>query len=209
MNAKKNNLARKLAGLLAESWIMKAAKNVHERNADNWNLPVNEKILANMYCILRDYGNGQFPPVYTDRQAVYESESKYIRNEVVDPRQEFDATMRMPFELYVGNTNPGKLRNLVRLLAIVDRLKLEKGANVLEVGCGGGWLSEILCIKGFNVTATTLSQSDIELANLRSESLKVKKIDTTMRCIRAHGTSAGVFPGPSDAGWLRTMVFPL
>ncbi|MFC1497438.1 class I SAM-dependent methyltransferase [Verrucomicrobiota bacterium] len=178
-----HKILRKLLKQIAQSWIMRPAKRIHEENAKEWNLPTKDKLLASAYCILNDFGDGKFPPIYADKKAVFESEDKYIRNSDVDYRQNFDATMRMPFETWVGNTNKAKQRKLMLFLSIIDKLKIKENSKILEVGCGGGWLSEILCIKGFNVTATTLSQEDIKIAQLRSDSLKTKKIKTTMHCL--------------------------
>ncbi|MGD9584629.1 MAG: bifunctional 2-polyprenyl-6-hydroxyphenol methylase/3-demethylubiquinol 3-O-methyltransferase UbiG [Lysobacterales bacterium] len=57
--------------------------------------------------------------------------------------------------------------NPVRLAFIAEHAELA-GARVLDLGCGGGILSEALAVAGARVTAIDLSQEQIEVARLHA-----------------------------------------
>ena len=40
------------------------------------------------------------------------------------------------------------------------------------MGCGGGWLSEILAVRGYDVTGTTISDAETAQSQSRVEALK-------------------------------------
>jgi SAM-dependent methyltransferase len=50
---------------------------------------------------------------------------------------------------------------------IVELLRLDECAQVLDVGCGPGWLSEFLARCGYSVTGVDISPDMIEIANER------------------------------------------
>jgi 2-polyprenyl-6-hydroxyphenyl methylase/3-demethylubiquinone-9 3-methyltransferase len=64
-----------------------------------------------------------------------------------------------------GESRPLHDLNPVRLDYIAERVTL-KGARVLDVGCGGGILSEALARAGANVTAIDLAPRVLEVARL-------------------------------------------
>ena len=64
-----------------------------------------------------------------------------------------------------GPSKPLHDLNPVRLAFVAERTRL-KGAAVLDVGCGGGLLSEALASEGATVTAIDLSSELIETAKL-------------------------------------------
>jgi 2-polyprenyl-6-hydroxyphenyl methylase/3-demethylubiquinone-9 3-methyltransferase len=64
-----------------------------------------------------------------------------------------------------GESRPLHDLNPVRLGYVADRADL-KGAHALDVGCGGGILSESLARAGANVTAIDLAPAVLEVARL-------------------------------------------
>jgi 2-polyprenyl-6-hydroxyphenyl methylase/3-demethylubiquinone-9 3-methyltransferase len=64
-----------------------------------------------------------------------------------------------------GESRPLHDLNPARLNYIADRIAL-KGARVLDVGCGGGILSEALAAAGANVTGIDLAPRVLEVARL-------------------------------------------
>jgi 2-polyprenyl-6-hydroxyphenyl methylase/3-demethylubiquinone-9 3-methyltransferase len=64
-----------------------------------------------------------------------------------------------------GESRPLHDLNPVRLRYIAERATL-KGARALDVGCGGGLLSEALARAGTNVTAIDLAPAVLDVARL-------------------------------------------
>ncbi len=61
-----------------------------------------------------------------------------------------------------------EVAQLRKILALADRLNLAPGSDVLEIGCGWGYLAKHCARKGHNVTAITLSPSQKAWAEARS-----------------------------------------
>ena len=63
---------------------------------------------------------------------------------------------------------------------IIDNFKLKKnikplaGINILDIGCGGGLLSEPMSKMGANVTGIDASKKNIKIAKLHSKKNKLK-----------------------------------
>ncbi len=66
-----------------------------------------------------------------------------------------------------GEFKPLHILNPVRAKFVADRAKL-MGANVLDVGCGGGLLAEALFNAGAKVTAIDLAEGMVEVAKLHA-----------------------------------------
>jgi 2-polyprenyl-6-hydroxyphenyl methylase/3-demethylubiquinone-9 3-methyltransferase len=66
-----------------------------------------------------------------------------------------------------GEFRPLHVLNPVRL-DYVDRVASLRGKRVLDVGCGGGLLSEAMAQRGANVTGIDLGQATIEVAELHA-----------------------------------------
>lgn len=177
-----HSAGRKFCKRMASSFWMKPFRNAHLQHADDTHLPALPKMAASLYCIVNDYGEGLFPPVFT-KETLYASESHYIRDQV----ERVESSIRSPFCVLEGRPymNRQKIADMVKFFGIVDGLGLPPRAKFLEVGGGTGWLSELLCVKGYDVVTTTLAAEDVEVARLRCDSLRAKKLDTTMTALSA------------------------
>ena len=165
------SIRRRLVGRIASSWLLKPMRLAHERNAEKVNLPLLNKMAASIYCIMRDYGAGLFPPTY-EKAALYKSESNYVNEGI----EKAESSIRSPFCVLEGRPymNNQKLKAMLKLFYWIDQLAVPYGAKMLEVGGGTGWLTELLCVKGYNVVTTTLSPVDTATAQLRCDSLLAK-----------------------------------
>lgn len=84
--------------------------------------------------------------------------------------------------------------NPVRLDYVADRVAL-RGAKVLDVGCGGGLLSEALARAGADVTAIDLADDLVKVARLHGLESGVK-VDYRLQAVEA---LAAEQPGAFDA----------
>ena len=78
--------------------------------------------------------------------------------------------------------NPVRIKYIKENIIKEFQLKTKKyplsGINILDIGCGGGLLSEPMCRLGANVTAIDASNKNIAIANLHAKknSLKINYI---------------------------------
>ena len=85
-----------------------------------------------------------------------------------------------------GESRPLHDLNPVRLAYIADRVAL-KGARALDVGCGGGLLSEALARAGASVTAIDLAPAVLDVArlHLHESGLVVDYRETSVEALAA------------------------
>jgi 2-polyprenyl-6-hydroxyphenyl methylase/3-demethylubiquinone-9 3-methyltransferase len=81
-----------------------------------------------------------------------------------------------------GKFKPLHLINPLRTSYIEKRTSV-KGSEILDIGCGGGILSELLCQKGGIVTAIDLADGPLNVAKIRQQKsqlpINYRKISTT------------------------------
>ena len=81
-----------------------------------------------------------------------------------------------------GKFKPLHLINPLRTSYIEKRTSV-KGSEILDIGCGGGILSELLCQKGGIVTAIDLADGPLNVAKTRQQKsqlpINYRKISTT------------------------------
>ena len=64
--------------------------------------------------------------------------------------------------------------NIVKEFQLKNKKYPLSGINVLDIGCGGGLLSEPMCRLGANVTAIDASNKNIAIANLHAKKNNLK-----------------------------------
>ena len=81
-----------------------------------------------------------------------------------------------------GKFKPLHLINPLRTSYIEDKVDI-KNLEILDIGCGGGILAELLAQKGANVTAIDLADGPLNVAKIRQKKSKLdinyRKISTT------------------------------
>lgn len=174
------SLRRRLAGSFVRSPLLAGARALAAANERDWQMPLSrlQKVRAGLYFILRDYADGAFPPSRTPRETAVESELGYrqslpgMTEAAVD-----DMHMRKPFWTGSARQHIDAYLQVAELLA---ELGVLPPARVLEIGCGSGWLSEMLALQRYDVVGTTLVPGDVRLGELRVASLAAKKVDATL-----------------------------
>jgi SAM-dependent methyltransferase len=168
-------LSRKLAGALANSFLFAKARDLWEKNSKNWTYPLTkaQKLFTGSYLILADYATGQFPPKFTDREKAYAGEINYNDNLPGIPAgTPVDA--KKPF------TNSHWVRvympRYIHLLNVLDKYNIAPPQRILELGCGCGWVCEMLAIAGYNVVGTTIAPAEVEAGLKRKKALEAKAI---------------------------------
>ena len=74
--------------------------------------------------------------------------------------------------------NPTRIKyikeNIINHFKLKNKSKPLSGINILDIGCGGGLLSEPISRMGANVTGIDASDKNIKIANLHSKKNKLK-----------------------------------
>ena len=64
--------------------------------------------------------------------------------------------------------------NIIKNFKLKNKSNPLSGINILDIGCGGGLLSEPMCRLGANVTGIDASEKNIKIAKLHSKKNKLK-----------------------------------
>ena len=195
---------QRLAIALSKSILLRKGKRLHEENPKDHLLQNNlwHKFLANAYLILSDYGKGEFPPKRPPREEAFEGErTQALSVEFSSIERLLEDAMRKPWwdkRLFSQHS-----RDVIRIIETMERRGISAPAKILELGCGVGWVSEILAMRGYAVTGTSISEVEVEHAKLRIAALKAKQVDCSLEFIatpmeEVHGH---VPPGHFDAAF--------
>ena len=179
LEPKNKTFSQRVATKVANSFLLRSGKALHEQHLNDFQLGGSylNKALANLYLIINDYGEGLFPPKLGSREETFESE----REQHVDYQSDnYDDIVA--YGLGKPATHPLSLAKMYfwifgQISEALESRGIAPGARILELGCGQGWLSELLATRGYDVTGCTIAPIHIETAKLRIESLKVKKLN--------------------------------
>ena len=166
---------------MADSWIFSKSRILWENNQKNYDLHLSKfnKFSVGTYLILKDYSTGLFPPKFSDRNSVYEAESKY--QDIIPgctPAEITVSEMRKPF--WYGDSGIGFLSGFNDIVRFFQRAGIRPPEKILELGCGYGWMSEFLAIMGFDVMGTSIAPKQIASACDRIRSIKNKGFEPTL-----------------------------
>ena len=199
------SVLQKAAGALAGSFLLARGRRLFAENQRDWEMPLSKfgKLQAGGWLILDDYSKGVFPPRFLDQQKAYQAEKDY-RFVLPGLTGEDVARSNMTKPFWFGAEGRKLLRGFNRLCLEFERLGIAPPASILELGCGGGWMSEMLAIMGFDVCGSTLSEDDVRDANLRVKSLEVKGLTPKLRFVAApmETVHQAVPPGAFDAAFV-------
>jgi 2-polyprenyl-3-methyl-5-hydroxy-6-metoxy-1,4-benzoquinol methylase len=178
---------RRIAGLLAESFVFRRGRRLWALNVTDWSLPLTkvDKAFVGLYLILSDYARGIFPPTFHDQQAAYQNEIDYQYAIPGMSLEEFNVReIRKPF--WDSKTAQEYLDDFLLICREIERAGLapDRG-RILEIGCGTGWMAELLALQGHSVTATSLAPFEITLATRRLEALRVKGVNPKLKYVVA------------------------
>ena len=192
-------MARALAGKLARSPLLRRGKRLFEQNTKDWHFLSSkfDKLQAGVYLILEDYSRGLFPPRFEDQAKAYAAEINYRKNiPGLDPETINPGEMRKPF--WFGHPTEEYLGSFIRLIKLLDGIKVVPPSRLLELGCGTGWMAEFLAITGFEVTGTSIAPTDIKDAKARLASVAAKGLPVRLRFETAPMESVAETVGPRN-----------
>ena len=175
---------RTLAKIISSSVFFSRARKLLELNTQDWDYPLIkwEKLWVGCYMILRDYGNGAFPPQRTDEETAFVAEKGYYHSlqKLGKTAQELRRqAMRKPF--WAGPGCAKHLQNYIEAQNYLHKYGIHPPSKLLEVGCGSGWMAEFFALSGFRVLATTLDADLGEMIDQRQKSLVVKDLPAALQ----------------------------
>jgi SAM-dependent methyltransferase len=170
---------KSVARHLAKSALFSGARKLLEQNLQNWNYPLTkrEKLWVGCYMILRDYGDGIFPPHFDNEQATFMAEQECyntLQSLGKTPDELRIGAMRKPF--WHGPGCAKYLQDYIGIQTALYSCGVCPPSRLLEVGCGSGWVAEFLVSAGFRVLATTIDPEEATLVERRRTSLAAKDL---------------------------------
>lgn len=196
----KQSLLRKIAQVGSSSPIFAQGRRLWERNRKDWNYPLSkwDKVMTGGYVILKDFADGIFPPRFEDQAEAYRNEAEYntsIPGVSLKEVQQLHATK--PF--WDVDSSDKHLNSFVRMFRLLLDCDVKPGQSLLELGCGSGWLAEMLASAGYCVTGTTISPYDLEIAMDKAAAHVRKKLPSRLEFTLSPMESLDKVPGFREA----------
>lgn len=180
------SILRPIATVLSQSFLFQKAKVIWSDNQFSIGMSLTkiEKAWVGIYLIMKDYARGEFPPTFEDQRIVYDNEISYLKNlPGLAASEATEIYSRKPF--LFSERNYQFLKDVVYICRVFETLDIHPPMRLLELGCGNGWMAEILSTMNFNVLGTTISPDEIQQANRRVLSLRVKGIASSLQFMEA------------------------
>jgi len=172
---------RRVAGVLSSSFLFGRARRLWELNSTDWNFHLSkwDKIGCGVYLILRDFAAGTFPPRFKDQDQAYQHEIDYNTSlPEMDLASVQAAHATKPF--WNASASTKFLGDFNRVFSVLQKQGVLPGQRLLELGCGSGWMSELLAIAGYSVVGTTISHHDLTLANRKAAAHRCKELGSKL-----------------------------
>jgi 2-polyprenyl-3-methyl-5-hydroxy-6-metoxy-1,4-benzoquinol methylase len=173
--------ARTLSSSIADSFLFARGRRLWELNKQNWFIPLTkvDKALIGLYLVLSDYAKGAFPPRFESRETAYANEIAYDSAVPGLSGEDFN-TREIAKPFWGAKDTRIYLRDYLRILGAVER-SVHRGARILDLACGTGWISELLAIEGYDVVGASLAPFEIALAERRIKSLRAKGLEPRLK----------------------------
>jgi 2-polyprenyl-3-methyl-5-hydroxy-6-metoxy-1,4-benzoquinol methylase len=185
-----------MAARFASSFLMSRGRALWAKNAQDWNYRLSkfDKLWCGGYLIASDFAAGTFPPKFEDQARAYQNEIDYHtslpgvdladlqRSQIAKPFWNADACAR-----FLGDFN--------RLFKIMESHGVTPPQRLLELGCGSGWMAEMLAQAGYAMVGTTISRHDIEIANQKAEAARRRDPETQLSFVECPMESVDEMPG--------------
>jgi 2-polyprenyl-3-methyl-5-hydroxy-6-metoxy-1,4-benzoquinol methylase len=134
-----------------------------------------QKSVLGLFLVLRDWSAGVFPQAF-ERESAWESERHYSSSMTgLTQEQVVELGNMKPFHI-ASDEFEFHSRSFIRIRDMLRTLHIFPPARIVELGCGQGWLSEMLAMTGFNVVGTSIAPSDIHEARRRADAFALRKI---------------------------------
>ncbi|MCY7332480.1 MAG: class I SAM-dependent methyltransferase [Pseudanabaena sp. CAN_BIN31] len=172
---------REIAKIVSSFPFFDKARELWLKNQQKFHLPLSktDKLIIGIYLIIKDYSEGLFPPTFDDQKQAYEAEVNYrFSIPGLSVENFIDGEMRKPF--LFGKNARHYLENFFFFVATLEELDIYPNQRLLELGCGLGWMSELLATMGFDIIGSSISSHDIEDCKNRIKSLEVKRIKVNL-----------------------------
>ena len=203
---KEPGFLRQLAGACSSSFLLRRGRTLWERNAKDWNVPLSkwDKLICGGYVITSDYAAGTFPPKFEDQALAYQNEIEYHASlPGLNLAEMQRSQITKPF--WNARSCERFLRDFNRLFHILESHGVKPPQRLLELGCGSGWMAEMLVQAGYSVVGTTISKYDVEIANKKAEAVRAKDSKADIRFVECPMESVDDIPdarGAFDAAFV-------
>lgn len=196
----KPGFLRHVAGAVSSSFLLRRGKLLWEKNSKDWNYPLSkfDKLWCGAYLIASDYAAGKFPPQFEDQAAAYQNEIDYHTSVPgMDLAQMQRSQITKPF--WTAKSCNRFFRDFNRLYTVLESHGVKPPLRLLELGCGSGWMAEMLAQAGYSVVGTTISRHDVEIANRKAEATRIKDPKADLQFVEKPMESVDQIPGAHGA----------